>query len=61
VVVGATLALPVFYFTSLAMLVGVLPFAREALGREMRVRGWWPTGGVESDATQAASEGTDPA
>ncbi len=33
VVVGSTLALPVFYTTSLAMLVGVLPYAREALGR----------------------------
>jgi hypothetical protein len=33
VVVGSTLALPVFYFISPAMLVGVLPFAREALGR----------------------------
>ncbi len=33
VVVGSTLALPVFYTISPAMLVGVLPFAREALGR----------------------------
>jgi hypothetical protein len=35
VVVGSTLALPVFYTISPAMLVGVLPFAREALGREL--------------------------
>jgi hypothetical protein len=33
VVVGATLALPVYYITSSAMLVGVLPFARVACGR----------------------------
>ena len=33
VVVGSTLALPVFYTISPSMLVGVLPFAREALGR----------------------------
>jgi hypothetical protein len=42
---AATLALPVFYFTSLAMLVGVLPYVREWLGRKVRERGWW------SDAT----------
>jgi len=40
VVVGATLALPVFYPISLSMLVGVLPFVREALGRWMASRGW---------------------
>jgi glycosyl transferase family 87 len=33
VVVGATLALPVFYTLSPSMLVGVLPFLREAVGR----------------------------
>jgi hypothetical protein len=33
VVVGATLALPAFYTISPSMLVGVLPFAREAAGR----------------------------
>jgi hypothetical protein len=33
IVVGATLALPVYWITSSAMLVGVLPFVREALGR----------------------------
>ncbi|HUG30636.1 MAG TPA: glycosyltransferase family 87 protein [Candidatus Limnocylindria bacterium] len=33
VVVGATLALPAFYTISPALLVGVLPFLREALGR----------------------------
>lgn len=40
VVVGATLALPVFYTISPSMLVGVLPFAREALGRVLARRGW---------------------
>lgn len=41
VVVGATLALPAFYTISPSMLVGVLPFLREALGRwaERRVSG----------------------
>ena len=39
--VAATLALPVFYYTSLSMLVGVLPFVREAIGKELRRRGWW--------------------
>ena len=38
--VAATLALPVFYFTSLAMLVGVLPFVREWLGAKLQARGW---------------------
>ena len=33
VIVGATLALPAFYTISPSMLVGVLPFAREAAGR----------------------------
>jgi hypothetical protein len=33
VVVGSTLALPVYYVISSSMLVGVLPYAREALGR----------------------------
>ena len=33
VVVGATLALPVYYITSSAMLVGVLPSLRDACGR----------------------------
>jgi hypothetical protein len=33
VVVGSTLALPVYYIISTSMLVGVLPFAREALGK----------------------------
>jgi hypothetical protein len=33
VVVGATLALPVYYITSSAMLVGVLPYVRQACGR----------------------------
>jgi Glycosyltransferase family 87 len=40
--VAATLALPVFYYTSLSMLVGVLPFIREWLGKELCRRGWWP-------------------
>lgn len=38
VVVGATLALPAFYTISPALLVGVLPFLREALGRWARQR-----------------------
>lgn len=38
VVVGATFALPVYYITSSAMLVGVLPFARQALGRWLSSR-----------------------
>ena len=33
VVVGSTLALPVYYIISSSMLVGVLPYLREALGR----------------------------
>ncbi len=52
--VAATLALPVFYYTSLSMLVGVLPFVREALGKELRRRGWWPEqrpGGAGSRAS----------
>ncbi len=36
VVVGATLALPVFYWISPSMLVGVLPFVRAAAGRWLR-------------------------
>lgn len=40
VVVGATLALPVFYPISSSMLVGVLPFLREALGRQLTGHGW---------------------
>ena len=38
VVVGSTLALPVFYTISPSMLVGVLPFARKALGRWLDTR-----------------------
>ena len=37
---AATLALPVFYPISLSMLVGCLPFVREAIGRWMASRGW---------------------
>jgi hypothetical protein len=33
VVVGATIALPVYWITSSAMFVGVLPYVRQALGR----------------------------
>lgn len=40
VVVAATLALPVFYPISSSMLVGVLPFLREALGRQLEAHGW---------------------
>ena len=39
VVVGATLALPAFYTISPSMLVGVLPFLREAAGRWLRSQG----------------------
>jgi hypothetical protein len=38
VVVGATLALPAFYILSPSMLVGVLPFVRQAMGRWVRQR-----------------------
>lgn len=41
VVVGATLALPVFFFLSPSMLVGVLPSLREATGRWVAAR--WGT------------------
>jgi hypothetical protein len=47
VVVGATLALPVYYITSSAMLVGVLPYARQACGRLVErtlPRTWWTAG-----------------
>ncbi len=39
VVVGSTLALPLFYFLSPSMLVGVLPFLRSAIGRWLGRRG----------------------
>lgn len=38
VVVASTLALPVFYYISPSMLVGVLPFLREAVGRRLEAR-----------------------
>jgi hypothetical protein len=38
VVVGATLALPIYFFISTSMLVGVLPFARQQLGRIVKER-----------------------
>jgi hypothetical protein len=40
VVVGATLALPVYYIISTSMLVGVLPFLRGEVGRLIEAR--WP-------------------
>ncbi len=40
VVVGATLALPVYYIISSSMLVGVLPFLRGEVGRRIEAR--WP-------------------
>jgi hypothetical protein len=50
VVVGATLALPAFYTISPSMLVGVLPFLREALGRwtsqRLRAQANGGTGGI---------------
>jgi hypothetical protein len=42
VVVGATLALPIYFFISTSMLVGVLPFLREALGRQLEERAGSP-------------------
>jgi hypothetical protein len=38
VVAGATIALPVYYITSSAMFVGVLPFLRQGLGRLLDAR-----------------------
>ena len=38
VVVGSTLALPVYYIISTSMLVGVLPYLREALGKVLAER-----------------------
>jgi hypothetical protein len=52
--VAATLALPVFYYTSLSMLVGVLPFLREAMGKELRRRGWWPASNVDEPEASSA-------
>jgi hypothetical protein len=62
---AATLALPVFYPISLSMLVGCLPFVREALGRWMAARGWslertpktprTPTSGEAGPAGQAVA------
>lgn len=40
VVVGATLALPVYYIISSSMLVGTLPFLRREIGRRVEAR--WP-------------------
>lgn len=52
VVVGSTLALPVYYIISSAMLVGVLPFLREELGRRVEAR--WP-GALGGTATSPTS------
>ena len=38
--VAATVALPVFYWISPSMLLGALPFVREAAGRWIIARGW---------------------
>jgi hypothetical protein len=51
VVVGATIALPVYYITSSAMLVGVLPFLRKALGRLLERR----LGPTPADASTSAN------
>ena len=48
VVVGATLALPVYWITSSAMFVGVLPYLRQALGRLVERRAG-PTPNPASD------------
>jgi len=54
VVLGATLALPVFYWISPSMLVGVLPFVRAATGRWLRGAGTAiplrPQASIETDA-----------
>lgn len=42
VVVASTLALPVFYYISPSMLVGTLPFLREALARRVAMRATAP-------------------
>ena len=52
VVVGATIALPVYYITSSAMFVGVLPYLREALGRLVERR----FGPQPADASTSASD-----
>ena len=51
VVVASTLALPVFYFISSSMLVGVLPYLREALGKQIEAR--WPGSLVRSTGSPA--------
>ena len=62
VVVGATLALPVYYITSSAMFVGVLPYLRGALGRLVE-RQFAPAAGVQvshADPTNASASPDDP-
>jgi len=56
VVVGSTLALPVYYIISSAMLVGVLPSLRSELGRQLEAR--WPgalRGRVQMDPHEVVS------
>jgi hypothetical protein len=53
VVVGATLALPVYWITSSAMLVGVLPYTRKWLGD--LVRRWEMRSTTRTAATETAA------
>jgi hypothetical protein len=54
VVVAGTLALPVFFFLSPSMLVGVLPFLREATGRWLASA----TGGAPASSSGAPASGS---
>jgi hypothetical protein len=51
--VGSTLALPVYYIISTSMLVGVLPFLREALGRLLAERRSSAASTVSAEPTPA--------
>jgi hypothetical protein len=53
VVVGSTLALPVYYIISTSMMVGVLPYLREALGRILAER-QAPAPAIDVQPTPAA-------
>lgn len=55
VVVAGTLALPVFFFLSPSMLVGVLPFLRTATGRWLATRASTPPGAAVVAPEAAAS------
>ena len=59
VVVGSMLALPEFFIISWSMLVGILPFVREAGGRWLDAPGrsleWRPQGTVVTGQSGAAT------